>query len=369
LAWLTSPSQRRTLSCTPASAYSAARSSTRSTTTPPTSPPSAPPLTSRDGAGPAAPILPCQAGLSRLTAPGPPAAPALPMRQAPSRGHSLGDDFLQAGEKRCHSQGPSRPGLLARLQAATTYAWNVSIEQQFTATTGFRLAYVGSETEHLSVAIDMNPPYASKLPVNKNIGDIFDDQSWATASYNSLQVSLDQHMWRGLQVQSSFTWSHTLDIASSSNISFGNPALGNPISAAWTAATPTRICVELDQQLYLPGPLAQGKGQANGRDGRRLAVEQHHHRAGRQPFSIGQWNTDPESACGITAPIIPRAYPPTWARAATGIGLTRTRATSTRQPSNFPSPVTTKRRDGAVSATRAGTPTGDRAYLASMHRL
>jgi hypothetical protein len=120
----------------------------------------------------------------------------------------------------------------------TTYAWNASVEQQLTPTTALRLAYVGNETEHLSVLIDMNPPYvsgpwAAVMPVNTHFSHIYDDQSWATASYNSLQFSLDQHVWRGLQVQSNFTWAHTIDIASSSNVSFGNPVLGNPISAKW----------------------------------------------------------------------------------------------------------------------------------------
>ena len=117
----------------------------------------------------------------------------------------------------------------------STFAWNASIEQQFTPTTAVRLAYVGNQTDHLSVAIDMNPPWANqaKVAVNPNFMDIYEDQSWATASYNSLQLSLDQRMFHGLQLQSSFTWSHTIDIASSSNISYGNPSLGNPYSAAW----------------------------------------------------------------------------------------------------------------------------------------
>jgi hypothetical protein len=117
----------------------------------------------------------------------------------------------------------------------TTAAWNFSIEQQLTQKTALRFAYVGNQTDHLSVAIDRNPPWAntSKVTVNKNFMDIYEDQSWATASYNSLQISLDQHMWRGLQVQSNFTWSHTIDITSSSNISYGNPTLGNPYSANW----------------------------------------------------------------------------------------------------------------------------------------
>ncbi len=176
----------------------------------------------------------------------------------------------------------------------TTYAWNVSIEQQFTSTTGFRLAYVGSETDHLSVAIDMNPPYASKLPVNSSLGDIFEDQSWATASYNSLQMSLDQHLWHGLQVQSSFTWSHTLDIASSSNISFGNPALGNPISAAWNRGNANQDMPWnwISNFIYqAPSFKEKGKLMEETVGGWQLSSIITAQKGA--PFSIGQWNTDP----------------------------------------------------------------------------
>jgi len=176
----------------------------------------------------------------------------------------------------------------------TTYAWNVSIEQQFTPTTAFRAAYVGSETDHLSVAIDMNPPYASKLPVNSSLGDIFEDQSWATASYNSLQMSLDQHLWHGLQVQSSFTWSHTLDIASSSNISFGNPALGNPISAAWNRGNANQdMPWNWISNFVYQAPSFRDKGKlmqetVGGWQLSSIITAQK-----GTPFSIGQWNTDP----------------------------------------------------------------------------
>jgi carboxypeptidase family protein len=176
----------------------------------------------------------------------------------------------------------------------TTYAWNVSIEQQFTSTTGFRLAYVGSETDHLSVAIDMNPPYAAKLPVNSSLGDIFEDQSWATASYNSLQMSLEQRMWHGLQVQSSFTWSHTLDIASSSNISFGNPALGNPISAAWNRGNANQDMPWnwISNFVYqAPSFREKGKLMEETVGGWQLSSIITAQKG--TPFSIGQWDTDP----------------------------------------------------------------------------
>jgi hypothetical protein len=176
----------------------------------------------------------------------------------------------------------------------TTYAWNVSIEHQLTPATGIRMAYVGSETDHLSVAIDMNPPYASKLPVNSSLGDIFEDQSWATASYNSLQMSLDQHLWHGLQVQSSFTWSHTLDIASSSNISFGNPALGNPISAAWNRGNANQDMPWnwISNFIYqAPSFKEKGKLMAETVGGWQLSSIVTAQKG--NPFSIGQWNTDP----------------------------------------------------------------------------
>jgi len=176
----------------------------------------------------------------------------------------------------------------------TTYAWNLSIEQQLTSTTAFRVAYVGNETDHLSVAIDMNPQYASKLPVNSSLGDIFEDQSWATASYNSLQMSLDQHVWHGLQVQSSFTWSHTLDIASSSNISFGNPALGNPISAAWNRGNANQdMPWNWISNFVYQAPSFRDRGRlmeetVGGWQLSSIITAQK-----GTPFSIGQWNTDP----------------------------------------------------------------------------
>ena len=176
----------------------------------------------------------------------------------------------------------------------TTFAWNVSIEQQFTPTTAFRLAYVGSETDHLSVLIDMNPEWATKIPVNANIGDIFDDQSWATASFNSLQMNLDQHLWHGLQVQSSFTWSHTLDIASSSNVSFGNPALGNPISAAWSRGNANQDMPWnwISNFIYqAPSFREKGKLMEETVGGWQLSSIITAQKG--NPFSIGQWNTDP----------------------------------------------------------------------------
>ena len=176
----------------------------------------------------------------------------------------------------------------------TVYAWNVSIEHQLTSTTAVHMAYVGNETDHLSVLIDMNPPYASKLPVNGNIGDIYDDQSWATASYNSLQVSLDQHVTHGLQAQSSFAWSHTIDITGTSNVSYGNPALGNPISAAWNRGNSGADMpwAWISNFIYqAPSFKEKGKLMEETVGGWQLSSIITLQKG--SPFSIGQWDTDP----------------------------------------------------------------------------
>jgi hypothetical protein len=176
----------------------------------------------------------------------------------------------------------------------TVYAWNASVEQQLTPTTAIRLAYVGNETEHLSVLIDMNPEWAESILVNPNIGDIYDDQSWATASYNSLQFTLDQHVWHGLQLQSNFTWAHSIDIAGSSNVSFGNPALGNPISAKWNRGNSYQDMPWnwISNFIYhAPSLKDKGKLMEETLGGWQLSGIITFQKG--NPFSIGQWGTDP----------------------------------------------------------------------------
>jgi hypothetical protein len=129
-----------------------------------------------------------------------------------------------------------------------TQSWNVSVEQQLTPVMMFRLAYVGSESYHQSYAIDQNAAIKSTTctgctngaaggnyarPYGR-FGQILTDFSGATASYNALQATFDRHMAHGLQVQSSFTWAKTMDVASSSNVSFGKPYLGDPFNLKWS---------------------------------------------------------------------------------------------------------------------------------------
>lgn len=121
-----------------------------------------------------------------------------------------------------------------------TQSWNLSIEQQLSPVMVMRAAYVGSESFHQTVAIDRN---AFIDPDNYNHRDghapysgfeqILEDDSNATASYHALEVGFERKMSHGIQVQSNFTWSHTIDLASGANVSYGTPALPNPFSMKW----------------------------------------------------------------------------------------------------------------------------------------
>jgi hypothetical protein len=119
-----------------------------------------------------------------------------------------------------------------------TQSWNVSAEQQLNPATVLRLAYVGSESYHQSEAIDRNAATKDVLPY-PNFSNLYELDSNGTASYNSLQATIDHHMTHGLQVQSSFTWSKTIDVASSGNISFGSPYLGDPFDLRWNRGIST----------------------------------------------------------------------------------------------------------------------------------
>lgn len=123
-----------------------------------------------------------------------------------------------------------------------TQSWNLSVEQEVGANTVLRLAYVGNETYHQSVIVDQNPGifFGSGNANNGNrstypaLGQILADLSPGTASYNSMQATVERRLSHGLQFQSNLTWSKAIDDTSSSNISFGNNAIGDPFNLRWS---------------------------------------------------------------------------------------------------------------------------------------
>lgn len=129
-----------------------------------------------------------------------------------------------------------------KFKAGITQSWNASVEQQFGNYTSMRIAYVGSESYHQAFVRDVNfavycascnnGGHGSVNPYSQ-FSQILEEDSGGTSSYNSLQLSVQRQFTHGFQGQSSFTWQKTFDVASTSNISFGSPEIGDPFNLRW----------------------------------------------------------------------------------------------------------------------------------------
>ena len=129
----------------------------------------------------------------------------------------------------------------------TTESWNLSVDQEFTQNLAVHLAYVASESYHLAQILDLNPGFYNPAPYIQNgavfvpasgarirysnFDQILQEGSFGTSPYQSLQVGVDKRLSHGLQVQSNFTWSKVIDLASTGNISFQN-GLPDPFDIA-----------------------------------------------------------------------------------------------------------------------------------------
>jgi hypothetical protein len=116
-----------------------------------------------------------------------------------------------------------------------TQSWTVSIEQQLFGQYALHLAYVGSESYHQTTMLDLNPGIYANGGARTTyplFNAILQDGTQGTAAYHSLQVGMEKHLSRGLQFQSNFTWSKSIDMWSNGNIASGN-AIANPFNYRW----------------------------------------------------------------------------------------------------------------------------------------
>ncbi|WP_158791099.1 TonB-dependent receptor [Granulicella sp. L60] len=110
--------------------------------------------------------------------------------------------------------------------------FSLNIEQQLSNTTLFTVGYVGTQGRRLAILYDLNQPigyangsyirpfsatsYPGQTITNTNtLAGINQVNSGASSNYNSLQVTLRQSMWHGITATMNYTWSHSMDYASS----------------------------------------------------------------------------------------------------------------------------------------------------------
>jgi hypothetical protein len=93
------------------------------------------------------------------------------------------------------------------LKLPRTYQWNISLEHSLKSSESLSLTYIG--------AIGRNLLRATKLfNVNLNFPFITLTDNSATSDYHALQVKFQRRLSRGLQGLASYTFSHSIDIAS-----------------------------------------------------------------------------------------------------------------------------------------------------------
>jgi hypothetical protein len=118
-----------------------------------------------------------------------------------------------------------------------TDQWNLQVEQGLGSSTVFTLAYSGSHSEHLDLGGLYNtaevpgPGDAATIASRQQFPYITPtnyDKSSGNANYNALEASLKRSTSKGLTYLLSYTWSKSIDLASSGSFGSEGTLLQNP---------------------------------------------------------------------------------------------------------------------------------------------
>jgi hypothetical protein len=93
------------------------------------------------------------------------------------------------------------------LKLPRTYQWNVALEPSIGRSQSLSLTYVGATGRDLLRTTQL-------FNANANFQTVQVTDNSATSDYHALQVKFERRLSRGLQALASYTWSHSIDIAS-----------------------------------------------------------------------------------------------------------------------------------------------------------
>lgn len=93
------------------------------------------------------------------------------------------------------------------LRIPRSYQWNIAIEQSLGTSQSFSLTYIGAIGRDLLRSNNLYNP-------NPEFQFVSVTDNSATSDYHALQAKFQRTLWRGLQVVASYTYSHSIDSAS-----------------------------------------------------------------------------------------------------------------------------------------------------------
>ncbi|MGD1079659.1 MAG: TonB-dependent receptor [Candidatus Sulfotelmatobacter sp.] len=104
------------------------------------------------------------------------------------------------------------------LESPYTLQWNVAIEQALGTQQTLSVSYVGAAGRRLIETASIYSP-------NPNLGAALLVTNAGTSDYNALQLQFQRRLTRGLQALASYSWSHSIDTASSGSTGSSSNAL------------------------------------------------------------------------------------------------------------------------------------------------
>ncbi len=107
------------------------------------------------------------------------------------------------------------------LKLPRSYQWNAALEQAIGASQGITATYVGTVGRRLlrrELIIAPNPDFGF-VAITRNA---------ATSDYHALQLQFERRLVNGLQILSSYTWAHSIDLASEDSSNLAGVGALNP---------------------------------------------------------------------------------------------------------------------------------------------
>jgi hypothetical protein len=140
------------------------------------------------------------------------------------------------------------------LRTPRTYQWNATVEQSLGSAQSLSISYIGAAGRDLLRADQLfspNSTFLSGVWLTRNTG---------ASDYNALQVKFQRRFSRGLQALVSYTWSHSLDNASSNGINYTPISISNPGIDRGNSDFDVRHSVSAALSYNVPSPFKSGIG-------------------------------------------------------------------------------------------------------------